>query len=383
MLFRSNDEPVVPTSFPLTDVLPAPGAAEHAAALLARASSPLILVGDGVNLSGAVPELVALAELWGADVLGVDSSEVNIPASHSLSRGQTGHMFGHSSQALVSGADAVLIVGTYLFPEVFPSLSSPFQPGAPIVHASLDPQEIAKNFPVDLGMVADPKHALAAIRGELAARLTPQQAQAARQRLAARQAEQERPEDEEDDSVLDSFCRELRRRTRPDDLIVFDEALTASPTVTRHLPADVPGGYFVTRGGSLGVGIPGAVGIKLAHPGRTVVGFTGDGGAMYTYQALWTAARYGIAAKVVICNNGRYRLLDENIRQYWTEQEIRPHSFPSMFDLSCPDISFTGLARALGADGMRLDKPELAEAAVTAMLASPGPYVIDLITTHD
>lgn len=379
-----NDEPVIPTSFARTDVPPAPDAAGTAAALLADASRPLILVGDGVSQSGAVPELVALAELWGADVLGVDSSEVNIPASHPLSRGQTGHMFGQASQALVSGADAVLIVGTYLFPEVFPSLTSPFRPGTPIVHASLDPAEIAKNFPVDLGMVADPKHALAAIRGELAARMSPDQARAARERLAARQAGQEPPEAAaEDGSTLGAFCRELRRRTQPDDLIIFDEALTSSPTVTRHLPPDVPGGYFVTRGGSLGVGIPGAVGIKLAHPGRTVVGFTGDGGAMYTYQALWTAARHGIAAKAVICNNGRYRLLDENIRQYWQEQRIRPHSFPSMFDLSRPEISFAGLARSLGADGMRLDKPEQAEEAVSAMLAAPGPYVIDLITAHD
>ncbi|MFI1628110.1 thiamine pyrophosphate-dependent enzyme, partial [Streptomyces noursei] len=128
----------------------------------------------------------------------------------------------------------------------------------------------------------------------------------------------------------------------------------------------------------LGVGIPGAVGAKLAHPGRTVVGFTGDGGAMYTYQALWTAARHSVAAKFVVCNNRKYRLLDDNIAQYWKERDIPRHDFPSSFDLSHPDIRFADLARSLGADGVRVEKPEEAADAVARMLAATGPFLVDL-----
>ncbi len=97
----------------------------------------------------------------------------------------------------------------------------------------------------------------------------------------------------------------------PDDVIIFDEALTTSPDVTRYMPPKLPGHFFQTRGGSLGVGIPGAIGLKLAHPDKTVIGFTGDGGSMYTIQALWTAAHYNIGAKFVICNNQSYRLLKD------------------------------------------------------------------------
>lgn len=380
VLDELNDEPVIASTVPVTVSAPSAETVTRAAQLLAAGQHPLVLAGDGVSLAGAQQQLVRVAELLGADVWSVDSSEVNFPASHPLSRGQLGHMFGERSAAVVAEADAVLIVGTYVFPEVFPRLTGPFRPDARIVHIDLDSYEIAKNFPVDLGVVADPRPALTALAAELNGRLTPGQRQAAAQRLAVRKDERQRSLRDAatpDGSTLDHFLRELARRAG-DDLIVFDEALTSSPAVVKHLPPDRPGDYFLTRGGSLGVGIPGAVGAKLAHPGRTVVGFTGDGGAMYTYQALWTAVRHSVAAKFVVCNNRKYRLLDDNIAQYWKERDIPRHDFPSSFDLSRPDIRFADLARALGADGVRVEKPEEAADAVERMLAATGPFLVDL-----
>ncbi len=111
-----------------------------------------------------------------------------------------------------------------------------------------------------------------------------------------------------------TFMAELAGR-RPDDVVVFDEALTSSPELTHHLPPSRPGHYFCTRGGSLGVGFPGAIGVKLAMPDKTVIGFSGDGGAMYTIQAMWTAAHHDIGAKFVVCNNRSYQLLKLNIEQ--------------------------------------------------------------------
>ncbi len=98
----------------------------------------------------------------------------------------TGHMFGEHSTELVANADAVLIVGTYVFPEVFPNLASPFRAGARIVHIDLNTYEIAKNHPVDLGIVADPRAALAALAGGLVQQLDPKQRRAAASRLAER-----------------------------------------------------------------------------------------------------------------------------------------------------------------------------------------------------
>ncbi|MEU2828843.1 thiamine pyrophosphate-binding protein [Streptomyces lavendulae] len=379
VLDELNDEPVLPATLPVTASVPSPETVSHAAGLLADARHPLILAGDGVGLSGAQDELTRVAELLGADVWCVDSSEVNMAASHPLNRGQLGHMFGERSAAVAGRADAVLIVGTYVFPEVFPQLTNPFRQDARIVHIDLDSYEIAKNFPVDLGVVADPLPTLAALAADLEHRLDPAARQEAEHRLALRREERAQAlrTTAPGDSTLDRFLQELAGRVG-DEIIVFDEALTSSPAVVRHLPPDRPGDYFLTRGGSLGVGIPGAVGAKLAHPDRTVVGFTGDGGAMYTYQALWTAARHNIAAKFVVCNNRKYRLLDDNIEQYWTERGIPRHEFPSSFDLARPEIRFADLAKALGADGVRIEKPAEAADAVERMLAAPGPFLVDL-----
>ncbi len=309
----------------------------------------------------------------------VDSSEVNIAASHPLRRGQTGHMFGPHSKELVGDADGVLIVGTYVFPEVFPELESPFREGAKVVHIDLNAYEIAKNHPVDLGLAADPRQALRALAGVLDRLLTPQRRAAAAARLEVRTRERAREARTatDDGTPMAVFLKTLAERTGGD-LIVFDEALTTSPLVTRYLPAERPGDYHLTRGGSLGVGFPGAVGAKLARPERLVVGFAGDGGSMYTYQALWTAARHGIDAKFVVCNNRKYRLLDDNIAQYWRERDIPEHGFPGSFDLSHPEIDFAGLARSLGAGGMRVEKPDEAVAAVGRMLSHPGPFLVDI-----
>lgn len=382
VLDELNSEPVLPSTEVLTDVSPSPASVGRAAELLASAERPIVLVGDGVALSGAQKELVAVAELLGADVYEVDSSEVNIAASHPLRRGQTGHMFGPHSKELVGDADGVLIVGTYVFPEVFPELESPFRAGAKVVHIDLNAYEIAKNHPVDLGLAADPKQALRALAGVLERRLGPQRRAAAAARLDVRTRERVREirsagSAADDGTPMAVFLKTLAERTGGD-LIVFDEALTTSPLVTRYLPAERPGDYHLTRGGLLGVGFLGAVGAKLARPERLVVGFAGDGGSMYTYQALWTAARHGIDAKFVVCNNRKYRLLDDNIAQYWRERDIPEHGFPGSFDLSHPEIDFAGLARSLGAGGMRVEKPDEAVAAVGRMLSHPGPFLVDI-----
>jgi benzoylformate decarboxylase len=384
VLDAPNTEPVFPTPIPDTTVLPVPELVDRAAALLAGGTTPLLLVGDGVAVAGAEPEVAEIAELLGADVWSVDSSEPNIDALHPLSRGGLGHMFGQVSTAAVADADRVLVVGTYLFPEVFPELADPFRADARIVHVDLDAHEIGKNHPVDLGLVADPKPTLAALAARLRARLSTSDLQGAKDRVAAghrRQADRlaARDADRESEPLLAAFCRELAERA-PEDVVVFDEALTASPTVAAFLPPRFPGHNFLTRGGSLGVGLPGAVGIKLHRPDKTVIGFTGDGGSMYTFQALWTAARYGVAAKFVVCNNHRYKLLDDNIEQYWRERDLPEHAFPGMFDLAGPDLGFVDLARGLSVPAVRVEKPEQVAAAVESMLGHPGPFLVDLRT---
>lgn len=362
-------EPATPTSLPDTRSAPAPQAVEEAARLLRDARRPVILIGDGIAASGAQEQLTAVAERLGARVWGVNSSEVNFDTRHPLYAGLTGHMFGKDSARVVADADAVLVVGTYVFPEVFPHLRSPFADNTRIVHIDLDAYEIAKNFPVDVGLVADPALTLAALGRALGQgpRIVPPSPPAARPLPAL-----------DDEPLMETFARVLAERS-PAGLAVFDEALTSGGPLATHLPPRQPGRFFQTRGGSLGVGIPGALGLKLARPELPVIGFTGDGGSMYTFQALWTAAREGIDAKFVICNNGRYRLLDLNIGEYWAEQGIAPHSVPDAFDLSRPAIDFTALSESLGVPARRVEKRDQVEDAITQMWAHDGPFLVDLV----
>ena len=392
VLDAPNEEAVVPTSFPVTRVAPEPEQIAQMAALLAAARKPMIIMGDGVAASGAQAELTRVAELLGAEVWGADSSEVNISATHPLFKDLLGHMFGEHSRAITSQADVVLICGTYVFPEVFPALSGVFAPGAKVIHIDLNAYEVAKNFPVDLGLISDPKTTLAKLAAALETTMTPEQKAAASARISQNAAAKEQEvtaQREADKGRRDAvplhpsrFLEELAAQL-PKDAMIFDEALTTSADLVHYLPPATPGHYFLTRGGSLGVGIPGAIGLKLAYPDKTVIGFSGDGGSMYTIQALWTAAHHKIGAKFVICNNHSYELLKLNIQQYWRERQLPEREFPASFDLHDPDIRFDELARAMGVQAVRVETPEQIGPAIRQALADDNPFLIDLTITSE
>lgn len=387
-----NDEEVVPTSIPITRVAPDSAQLTQAAAMLGKAENPMIIMGDGVAFSDAQTELTHVAEQMGAQVWGADSSEPNISATHPLYGGLLGHMFGESSRRITSQADVILIVGTYVFPEVFPLLSGVFAPDAKVIHIDLDTYEIAKNFPVDLGLLGDPKTTLIKLSNALSLTMTSEQKEAAKQRvIQSDEANKQKLNGllEADKVVRDSvplhmsrFAEELAAML-PEDAVIFDEALTNSPELCRYLPPTKLGNYFQTRGGSLGVGIPGAIGLRLANPDKTVIGFTGDGGSMYTIQALWTAAHHQINAKFVVCNNRSYRILKLNILQYWRERQIPEHDYPFSFDICDPDIRFADLARSLGVEAVLVERPEQIAPAIEKALEHNGPFLIDLVLTKE
>lgn len=387
-----NDEPVFPTSLPSTRVLPDSATISQASDWLMAARRPTIFIGDGVAWSGAHAELAEVAELLGAKVYGADEGDLNIDHSHPCYQGMTGHMFGEHSLPILKEGDVNLIVGTYMVPEVFPELGDIWGEGAKVIHFDLNSYEIAKNHRVDLGVVSDPKLSLRAVAESIKARETRELKSMAKERVqqmllqkgAARQAQIKG-----DDALVGSqplhmveFARKLAQKLPPD-AIVFDEALTNSPALTRYLPPMGEGGYFLTRGGSLGVGIPGAIGVKLARPEKTVVGFSGDGGSMYTIQALFTAARHDCGAKFVVCNNRSYRLLQENIDAYWKSTDQAPHAQPLCFDLSNPAINFAGLAKSMGVEAVRVERSDEIAPAIDRMLADERPFLIDLVLEGD
>ncbi|MCF8369999.1 MAG: thiamine pyrophosphate-binding protein [Bacteroidales bacterium] len=392
ILDEINDEIVMPTSIPSTRVLPDPSIIDEAAKMLLKAEKPMIFIGDGVAYSGATTELTKVAELLGAEVYGVEFGDFIMDNEHPLYQGTTGHMFGSYSKPITSKGDCNLVVGTYMMPEVFPHLGEIYNPDARVIHFDLNAYEIAKNHRVDLGAVCDPKLTLQALVNRLESLITTEQKTYSTKRtLEIGQAKAERlaVEIKADDKIkgqiplnMADFAKVLAAKL-PKDHVIFDEALTSSPPITRYMPPRNPGDIFYTRGGSLGVGIPGAIGVKLLHPEKTVVGFTGDGGSMYTIQALWSAVRHKVGAKFIVCNNGTYKLLQLNIDQYWKEREIGKHDFPLPFDLSYPALQFDQIAKSMGVNSVRVEKPEDIAPAIDKMLADDEPFLIDLVLKGD
>ncbi len=384
-------ECVVPSSVPDARVAPGQQAIEEAADILLAARNPLFIVGDGVAFSGAEQELRRLAHAVGATVWGADYSEPNFPADDPLYGGLLSHMWGFANRKVTSQADVVLVAGTYLFPEVFPSLDGVFADGAKVICVDLDSYEIGKNFPFDVGFLADPKATLAALADRVEANAGSEFREAAAGRVTrAAEAAATGRESKigQDRAVRDSVPLQMSRFAEElapflnENAIIFDEAITNSDALSRYVLPKHPGTYFLTRGGSLGIGLPGAIGAKLARPDKTVIGFAGDGGAMYTIQALWTAAHHGINCKFVVCNNRSYRILKLNIDQYWTERGVAPHGYPSSFDITGPDLQFDVMARSMGVAAERVMKPDDIRPAVERMLTGEykdQPYLIDLV----
>ncbi len=392
VLSQINDEEVFPTHIPDTATIPADDKIALFARELLGAAKPVIFIGDGVAYSHAENELTRVAELIGAEVYGVDVGDLNMDTTHPLYCGTTGHMFGAASLPITIKADVLLIVGTYMLPEVFPELGNVYNSNARVLHIDLNAYEIAKNHRVDYSSVSDPKLTLTELAQKLQQLITPQYRQDAEKRTReiqdnnkksrTHQFELDSANRESVPMFMSRFMEELAPRL-PEDAVIFDEALTNSPALTRYFPPRKIGSYFSTRGGSLGVGFPGAIGLKLANPDKVVIGFSGDGGSMYTIQALSSAKRHKIGAKFIVCNNGAYRLLQVNIKEYWKEQQIENREMPVPFDLSVPETRFDLLAQSMGVDAVRVETVEDIPGAITRMLADDKPFLIDLVLEGD
>jgi benzoylformate decarboxylase len=121
--------------------------------------------------------------------------------------------------------------------------------------------------------------------------------------------------------------------------------------------------------------------VKVAHPDRPVVALSGDGSAMYSIQALWTAAHHRLDILFVIVSNREYRILKHNLdtyRQRFDAGSDRP--YPHM-DLGEPVLGFVEMGRGMGVPGQLISKPEEIQGAVREALSAQGPYILDLVVS--
>ena len=251
-----------------------PAGMAEVAALLLGAERPMLMVGDGIALADAQPEVVALAEIAGLPVFECYASEFTVPASHPLNQGALNFVTPGPLRATLEGCDLLLVVGAPMFQLIFPEVQSPVPAGTKIVQIDINPWEIGKNVNPDLAFLADPKAALAELVDQVRRKRTPQQARVAAERAekigertkAARARYWEQAKKNWDATPISAprLMHEIRHAL-PDDALVFAEAITNSAHLTQALMPDEPGRLVRVRGGGIGPGLPGSLGAQLAQ----------------------------------------------------------------------------------------------------------------------
>ncbi|MFN8523334.1 MAG: thiamine pyrophosphate-binding protein [Chloroflexota bacterium] len=386
VLDQEAEMDIRPTSYSAWRTRPDHGAIKAVAEMLLAAKQPMIMVGDRVALSEAHAEVVELAELLGAAIFQNYGSEFNAPYAHPLNLGQVSFNAGpRGIQATLKDCDALLAVGAPLFQVIFPRPESPLPAGLKLAQIDLVGWEIGKNYPVDFGVIADPKSALrdlielvkagqgSADRAAADARASAIGARTAQSREQYRHGAQrgwnEAP------ITAPRLMHEIRQAL-PSNALVFAEAITNQPHLLAALQPGAPDEFLSGRGGGIGPGLPGSLGAALARPDRKVVGVCSDGAAMYSITALWTAAHHNIPVTYVMLGNAAYRILKLNMVEY-LGTGARDRKFVEM-DLNDPPLRFDLLAQAMGVPARRVERPEDLAGALREGIAHDGPYLIDV-----
>lgn len=387
VLEGSTSEPVLRS----TRLLPQAGAdraaIQEAANLLLNAKKPVIICGDRVFHSRANEELVKVAEFIGAAVwVRLLPSSVSFPTSHDHFRGELPDNHAEIRECL-GDADAILIVGGDLFDEVFYTSENPWPEGARLIQIEPSPQALAHNIFIEVGMIANLKTALEDLHEVMNSMASADFRRLSEARRAAlkRIKDQERRQQEE--RIADCLVCEPMTAARlmaelrdalPKDAVVVEEAITSRKPLMSTLNFSNPGDYYGSRGGGIGQGLAGALGFKLAHPNRPLVVISGDGSAMYSVQALWSAAYHNLPIVFLILNNRSYRILKINLDRYRKMFDVHGYQGYPFMDLK-PQIDHVCLAQGYSVPAEKVTQPGMVGPALQRALESGGPYLLEVI----
>ena len=340
--------------------------------LLKGAKRPLIIAGHGVLLSNATEELYKLATTCQVPVVNTLLGLGSFPGEHQLSLGMLGMHGTVYANYAVNEADVVLALGIR-FDDRIAGVPKEFCKDATIIHVDIDPAEIGKNKLIDVPIVGDLKHVLNEINHEL----TPQTHESWLERI--REWREEYPirvRPHEGTSLLpQKVIQEIDNIVKGNAIVVTDvgqHQMWTSQFITFSKPNTI-----ITSGGAgtMGFGLPAAIGAQVAQPDKKVVLITGDGGLQMNSQELLLLKAYNIPVKVVIINNGFLGM----VRQW---QELFNQRRYSFVDLEVnPD--FETLAKAYGVQGVTLSTIEDLRSQLRDLILSDEPVVINCVVERE
>jgi acetolactate synthase-1/2/3 large subunit len=354
----------------------------EAARLIVNAQRPVLYVGGGVIRSESHAELLELAELLEIPVVTTLMARGAFPDTHDLHFGMPGMHGSVSAVGALQRSDLLVSLGARFDDRVTGRLDS-FAPEAKVVHADIDPAEIGKNRAADVPIVGDCREVITelidALEQEIGAGPKPDY-DAWRHQLESVRAKYPVGYDEPDDGSLSPqyVIQRIGQIAGPE--AIYTAGVGQHQMWAAHfLPFEKPGHWINSGGlGTMGYGLPAAMGAKVAKPNATVWAIDGDGCFQMTNQELVTCALEGIPIKVAVINNQSLGM----VRQWQTLFYDQRYSNTDLHSARIPD--FAKLAEAMGGVGMRCSDRDSVDATIEkAMAVTDAPVVVDFVVHRD
>lgn len=349
-----------------------------------------LIAGDEVYWSDAAKEVLELAEIFGATVYGSSwPSRVPVPTSHEL---WAGHLPTKATDIAVvlSRYDAVFALGGKSLITILYSEGPAIPPGCKVYQLSSDVRDLGRTYTTQLSVVGDIRKSLAALLPLLKQELTAEALAAYVEiRRSAREARREHRAKLEEQALREiavpgitplAAAREALRAIGPRVPIV-DEAIVTSKHVWSLLDSDWPEQYSFLRGGALGWGMPAAVGCSLGNGREPVVCLVGDGAALYSPQAMWTAAHEELPVTFVVMNNREYNVLKNFMLSRTDYRTAQLRKFIAM-ELGQPPVDYLALAQSFGLSARHVSKAADIAGAVEAGIASGKANLVEIMISN-
>ena len=360
---------------------PHPGQIEKACKQILKAKNPVLYVGGGVILSNANEELTELARKLNIPVTMTLMGLGGFPGSDPLSMGMLGMHGSYSANMAVAHSDLLIAVGARFDDRVTGRLDA-FAPHATIIHIDIDPTSISKNVKVDIPIVADCKHALLAMNNwfNTASDFNRDQVTASHEPWRATIDEWTRKHPmayiDEGEIIKPQYVIQKLDELTHGDAIITTEVGQNQMWAAQFYKFNKPRQWATSGGlGTMGYGLPAAIGAKMAFPDKTVIDVAGDGSIQMNIQELATAKQYNCPVKVAILNNNYLGM----VRQ-WQELFYNKRYAGTVMEVT-PD--FVLLAQAYGAVGLRATKKSEVEAVIKEALTTNNTVIMDFAIARE
>jgi acetolactate synthase-1/2/3 large subunit len=361
-----------PLSFPEDTIEPIEAKCAEALPLIREAKRPVIISGGGIMLGKAWRELYTLAKHLNCPVTSTLMGLGGFPGTDPLWLGMPGMHGTYYANMAVSHCDLLIAVGVR-FDDRVTSRVDAFAPHAKVVHIDIDPASIDKTIKAHVSIVGDCKPILQLLNQWLANdKIAPSQEQTQAWLTQIAQWQKKEPLDYGAGAkIKPQFVIEKLYELTKGKAIIATEVGQNQMWTAQYYKFDEPNSFLSSGGlGTMGFGLPAAIGAQVAFPDKLVVDIAGDGSIQMNIQEMATAVQYNIPVKVIILNNGFLGM----VRQ-WQEMFYSKRYSQTTMDYA-PD--FVKLAEAYGAKGFRATKTEEVESVLKQGLATPGPVMIDI-----